>query len=350
MRKEQAPRPVPIDVSGAQAMAFSPDGKLLAIGYRGCLVVKDVATRKEEFKVDPEWGVDSVVFSPDGRLLASAASLEAITHASADAGIRLRDSSTGQLVAKLEGHTEWVCSLAFAPDGKKLASSSLDGTVRIWDVAKREAIRVIIYPAHKIAFSPDGKKLAIACKNDTRIRLLNPASGEVLLEIQDVQYPYRSLSFSRDGKTLAVAGGASAIRLWDTETGKTALPADGHDDAVVNVVFSPDGRTIASRGGDKTVRLWNLETHKQKSILRFGSDAFLGRDPFFLERTCCLAFTADGNKVAAAGAGWWSADPPSAFLLGRELRQVNDPVRGAVTPALGAGYWPRWRNAGGMRQ
>ncbi len=335
LRKGQRPRAMAVDVGGAQAMAFSPDGALLAIGYRGCLAVKEVATGKELFESDAEGGVAVVAFSPDGKLLASAADLDAINRATGDPAIRLRDPSTGKVVAKLEGHTGCILSLAFTPDGKTLASSSYDDTIRIWNVAKRETIRQIHTPVDRIAFSPDGKKLATAGTNNGKVRFFDPGSGELLLEISGVPtFFLKSLSFSPDGKRLAVAGGSSAIQIWDTTTGDEESP-EGHLDSVGDVVFSADGKTLASRGGDRSVRLWDLAKRKQKRVFSHGSGQFAGGDivPF----PCCLALTPDAKTVACIGG--YRGDAPvvcawdtSSGKLAEFAEPRHPPLAVAISP------------------
>src|SRR5207248_1756909 len=93
-----------------------------------------------------------------------------------DIGVRLWDASTGKELGVLKGHSSRVYSVAFAPDGKTLASSSFDGSIRIWDVEKRETVRCIDNPEGHIAFSPDGKKLAVDGYSSGKIRLFNSES------------------------------------------------------------------------------------------------------------------------------------------------------------------------------
>ena len=138
--------------------------------------------------------------------------------------MRLWDVASGQELAILQGHTDRVRSVSYAPDGQTLASGSLDQTVRLWDVAS-------------------GQELAILQGHTDRVT---------------------AVSYAPDGQTLASGEGAFgdyAIRLWDVSTRQELAVLQGHADGITAVSYAPDGQTLASGSWDKTILLWDMSPY-----------------------------------------------------------------------------------------
>ncbi|MER5198719.1 nSTAND1 domain-containing NTPase [Streptomyces sp. NPDC002755] len=226
--------------------------------------------------------VNSVAFAPDGRTLATASSDGTVTLR------RLADRRT-TATFKMSGR---VRSVAFGPDGRTLAAGATDAPVRLWDAADHRTKLVLpasTKGARAVAFDPRGRTLAVA-------------GGEGTVELWDVDRRRRiasftghvgqvdALAYAPDGRTLASAGADRTVRLWDTVRGRRAGVLEGHTDEVYGVAFAPDGRSLASGGADRTVRLWDLARHRTTSVLTGHSDD-----------VNAVAYTPDGATVVSAG-------------------------------------------------
>jgi WD40 repeat protein len=229
--------------------------------------------------------VSSVAFSPDGHTLASS---------SLDNTVRLWDVATGQPLDEFHIRDgNWVWSVAFSPDGQTLASGSNDGTIYLWDMGTYQLVGELT--AHdnavqSVAFSPDGQTLASGSR-DTSIHLWDVATGQSLGEpLTGHNGRVWSVAFSPDGQTLASGDDDGTIQLWDLDTGKSlGEPLTGHDDSVLSVAFSPDGHTLASGSLDNTIILWDMSTGKPLG------EPLTGHDDSVLS----VAFSPDGHTLAS---------------------------------------------------
>jgi len=223
-----------------------------------------------------------------------------------------------QLVVET-GHSGFVNSMSFSPDGKTLVSGGWDHTIRLWDVATGTEIRVLkghIHPVFSVAFSPDSKMLASeggagtiqlwdvatqswrapansGIRGDGTIKLWDVATGAEIRTFTKHPSYVRSVVFSPDGKTLAGGRGDHIIKLWEVATGTeirtfTGRASKGRAGEVHSIAFTPDGKMMASGGWDGTIRLWDVATGAEIRTLT-GS----------LSNVNSVVFSPDGKTLAS---------------------------------------------------
>jgi eukaryotic-like serine/threonine-protein kinase len=225
--------------------------------------------------------IKSLAFSPDGHRLASA---------SDDQTVKIWDSDTGKELAALKGHAGSVTSVAFSPDGQRVASASQDQTVKIWDSATGKELVALKGHAGSLtsaAFSPDGKHLASASQDQT-VKIWESATGKELLTLKGHSGAVMSVAFSPDGQHLASSSDDQTVKIWESATGKELLVLKGHSGAVTSVAFSPDGQRLASGSYDRTVKIWDSATGKELVTLNGHADMVWS-----------VVFSPDGHRLAS---------------------------------------------------
>ena len=218
--------------------------------------------------------VTSVAFSPDGKRLASA-SRDPFRIPSAPGEVKVWDAMSGQETLTLKGHTAPVNCVAFSPDGKRLASASGSppvknklGEVKVWDATTGSVLLTL--PGHgegvtSVAFSPDGK------------RLVSASDG------------FASVVLSPDGKRLVSANGPFELKIWDATTGEMLHIVKAHGSGILSVAFSPDGKRLASASRDQTVKVWDAITGAALLTIK----GHIGT-------VTSVTFSADGQRLASA--------------------------------------------------
>jgi WD40 repeat protein len=318
-----------LDEHSIRQMAWSPDGKQLAIVSPLGVRVYDVQTFQPTWFISTD--VESLAFSPDGRLLALGIS---------DSTVTLWERITKRKIRTLSGYADQ--SLTFSLDGTQLASMHQWDGMKIWETATGHEVLTLYEPKlSNIAFLQDGSLLATleSCtKTENYTTRSGPYStclqsqmilwnvitrqpiGEPLLSHE---HEIENVAFSRDGKLLASGGcgigqletGGNQYRilpqylcdigemiLWEVSTGKKLRTLFGHLDSITNVTFSPDGRLLASRGcGEKEVPVFFYPTCTQDEIILWevstGNAYILSG---YIGSVYKVEFSPDGKLLASA--------------------------------------------------
>lgn len=185
-----------------------------------------------------------------------------------------------------------ILRISWSPDGKMIASPSVDQTVRIWDVEAGSVVQILKghgAGVNHVAWRPDGAVVA-TCSFDHTIRIWDVASGTCLSVLRDHSDDVGSVAWSPDGSRLASASSDRTIRLWDTASWRVSRVLQGHAGVVIKVAWSPDGARLASGSDDHTVRIWDPENGSELRALTKEGVWIVG-----------LEWSPDGRRIAFSG-------------------------------------------------
>jgi len=225
---------------------FSPDGKRLFSSQIRKGTIWDTTTGAEIVSFRANAGYVYAAFSPDGKYIASWVA-EYWDEGQDDNTIMLRDAETDKEIMAFEGHGGELWGVVFSSDSKRLASCDSAKTVKIWDVESGKDIMTLKHNGgtFSIAFSPDGRRIASGGSDaDNTIRLWDADTGTEIMALKGHYRGIGTLIFSPNGKRLISGSRDDTVKLWDVSTG-TEVMSFRANAGYVYAAFSPDGKTIA---------------------------------------------------------------------------------------------------------
>jgi WD40 repeat protein len=271
---------------GIHALAWRPDGELLALGgYREVRLVDRAGGAIGTLGGHADM-VRALAFSPDGKRLAAAGGMPA------QAGeVKIWDVESRTLLRTLPGHADCIYAVAFAPGGR-IATSSYDKLVKLWDADSGREVRTLkdhIDAVYALSFTPDGKRLVSAAADRT-VKVWDPATGQRLYTLSDSQDALSTAVISPDGGKVAAAGLDKTIRIWSLgeRSGRLLDSLIAHEEGIVKLAWSPDGRLLASSAGDRSVKIFRASDLAELKSLSGQPDWVMS-----------LAFSPDGSRLAA---------------------------------------------------
>jgi WD40 repeat protein len=328
---------------------FNPDGtRIVTASWDGTARVWDAGTGRERRVLRGHVNALAVAqFSPDGkRVLTVSSQQQQSSYRNPDTGQARRD----QIPNPDPGPT----TRPFRPTGSSRSSGSTTARqadqplARLWDAETGEEkgwldledAKAFARPVwnldrpQSVAFSPDGSRVAIGFMSD-RVAVWDATGGTPRAEFRDYRGRAMSLTFSPDGSLLAMAGDSGAVLIWDVDKGQLLRRFEGHGPGTVSRVrFSPDGRRLVSAGYDQTARVWQVNSGKELAALRGHTAGQVAAE-----------FLPDGETVVTVGddtVRLWSVAPASPIPT---ALSEPDPPAGRLAKWFGS---PPARHAGSV--
>lgn len=301
----------------AQDAAWSPDGELLALARPEGVYLISLADEEDRLLRGHTDDVATVAFSPDGSKIASGAD---------DNTVRIWETTTGAELSVLHGHENNVHSLAFSPDGTQLVSGGADGNIWLWDVVNGSGVVLGEHSrsVEEVVFSPDGKWVASA-SSDFLVRVWDVANRTMLIELAGHTYWVYTLAFNPTGTRLASGSTDRTVRIWDIQNGETLDILEPQSSWVTNVKYSPDGSLLAIGGSNGSIRLWDVASDEEIAVLQPQDNPVINKLAFNTDGTLLVSVSPQGDVKI------WALHQDQEALLDLPVRLIKPSTVTEVT-------------------
>lgn len=270
------------------AVAIPHDGHRVAFGVGGHVRVYGTGGERGPVLPVPEGRVTALAYSPDGKWLAVASG-----EPGKSGTVRLYDASwyggpKGRPSPALDGHKDAVYALSFSPDGRTLATAGYDRVIQLWDIPNqwptdpkaeivpKKSLKDHSDAVYGLSFHPAGKLLASASADRT-VKVWDPAAGTRLYTLGEPTDWLYAVAWSPDGKHLAAGGVDQNLRLWaaDATGGRLVKGVFAHGKPLLRLGYTKDGKTLFTAGEDKVVKAWDAAKLVEKKVYPPHPDAVL---------------------------------------------------------------------------
>ncbi len=263
-QNEAANQRAPVVPTGWGYAIFSPDSKRVATvsvsdgaESKGEVILWDVGDPKPRVRFEQSGRIVVVAFSPDGKWLA-------LGPHTPQSGVKLIDTTTGEMGPKLPGPVARTNAIAWSSDGTQLAlASTMDKTIRVWNVSEKKLLKVLEPEASSLmalGFSKSGQLFVAGVPANDRdgLALFEPMTDQTIKSLKGHKELIEAVAFSSDSVSLASVGWDATLRLWDVTKGEELVTLKGHKKGIRSVSISSDGKRLAT-SNDREFKLWDGE-------------------------------------------------------------------------------------------
>ncbi len=307
-------------IEGVRGVTFSPDGRLIAEARSRTIRFWSPATKTQVGRplVEESGPRPGQVLLPRG--LAFSADGKRLASGSTDGTVRLWDvPDCKEISPPLIGHQFGVSHVGFAAHGILVsgnggAAGGVPASIRLWNLASHKGLGKLtgdpMTPLGSLAISPDGTTVATGSP-DQKIVLWDVAGRQRVATLEGTANA-ASLAFSPDNKLIAAGQRDGVVFLWDRASGRLLRRLDGHAGPVLALAFSPDSKTLASGGMDGTIRLWNPAVSQEEATLT-GHQNWIFSLAFSPDGNLLISGSPDGTVRLWRAAPFTETDAPSAL-------------------------------------